>query len=122
MALGEVADGIPADRAARAHWSRPAALPQDVVIGDPGPDLMFDDRVYKRGALTLHALRLQAGDPGFFAMLRDWVAGNAHGSVTNEAFREHASQHLGPIAEEMLDEWLWGAALPALPRPTGIGS
>ena len=32
-------------------------LPQDLVLGDPGPRDMFDDRVYKRGALTLHALR-----------------------------------------------------------------
>ena len=28
-------------------------LPQDLLIGDPGPSGMFDDRVYKRGALTL---------------------------------------------------------------------
>ena len=46
---------------------RLAALPRDIVIGDPGPDLMFDDRVYKRGALTLHALRLVMGDADFFA-------------------------------------------------------
>src|SRR3546814_11355271 len=59
---GEVADGIPADRSAREHWSRLAELPQDIVIGDPGPDLMFDDRLYKRGALTLHALRNEVGD------------------------------------------------------------
>ena len=37
-------------------------LPQDLVLADPGPDLMFDDRVYKRGALTLHALRRAVGD------------------------------------------------------------
>ena len=115
---GEVADGITADHSAREHWSRLAGLQQDVVIGDPGPDLMFDDRVYKRGALTLHALRLVAGDPRFFAMLRDWVARNAHGSVTTQAFRQLASQHLGLVAEEMLDEWLWAAALPDLPRPS----
>ena len=28
----------------------------------PGPAQMFDDRVYKRGALTLHALRAEIGD------------------------------------------------------------
>ena len=31
--------------------------PQDLLLADPGPRDMFDDRVYKRGALTLHALR-----------------------------------------------------------------
>ena len=30
---------------------------------------MFDDRVYKRGALTLHALRLTLGDDMFFGLL-----------------------------------------------------
>ena len=31
--------------------------PQDLLLADPGPRDMFDDRVYKRGALTLHVLR-----------------------------------------------------------------
>ena len=53
----ERADGRPADDFARAAWERLAALPQDLLLADPGPDLMFDDRLYKRGALTLHALR-----------------------------------------------------------------
>ena len=115
---GEVADGIPADRSAREHWSRLAELPQDIVIGDPGPDLMFDDRLYKRGALTLHALRNEVGDPSFFAMVRDWVADHTHGSVTTDAFQEHASRHLGSMAVDLLDEWIWGAALPDLRIPT----
>ncbi|WNY34548.1 M1 family aminopeptidase [Curtobacterium flaccumfaciens] len=29
--------------------------PEDLVVGDPGAKDMFDDRVYKRGALALHA-------------------------------------------------------------------
>ena len=33
-----------------------------LVIGDPGPDLLFDFAVYFRGALTLHQLRLVVGD------------------------------------------------------------
>ena len=39
----------------------------------PGRRRMFDDRVYKRGALTLHALRRAVGDGRFFALLRAWV-------------------------------------------------
>ena len=35
-------------------WRR---MPADLVLADPGPARMFDERVYKRGALTLHALR-----------------------------------------------------------------
>jgi aminopeptidase N len=63
-----------ADHWARHHHERLADLDQDLVLGDPGPELMFDDRVYKRGALTLHALRLTVGDEAFFALLKDWVA------------------------------------------------
>ena len=40
-----------ADGKAREHWKRLDDLPQDLLLGDPGPDDMFDDRVYKRGAL-----------------------------------------------------------------------
>ena len=41
---------------ARAAWRKLDMGAQDLVIGDPGPEHMFDDRVYKRGALALHAL------------------------------------------------------------------
>ena len=58
-------------RRGTTRGSRP--LPQDLVLGDPGPELMFDDRVYKRGALTLHALRLTVGDDAFFDALRAWT-------------------------------------------------
>ena len=56
----EASGGRTADEQARAAHARLAGLPQDLVIGDPGPDAMFDDRLYKRGALTLHALRTDA--------------------------------------------------------------
>ena len=64
---------------------------QDLVLADPGPELMFDDRVYKRGALTLHALRVTVGDDAFFSLLKDWVAEHTGGSVTTEDFRAFAS-------------------------------
>ena len=32
-----------------------------VVIGDPGPELLFDNAVYIRGAMAVHALRQQGG-------------------------------------------------------------
>ena len=50
-----------------------ATSPQDLLLSDPGPRDMFDDRVYKRGALTLHVLRRTIGDDDFFALLRDWT-------------------------------------------------
>ncbi len=82
----EASGGWSTDRHARDHHRRLARLEQDLVVGDPGPDAMFDDRVYKRGALTLHALRLVLGDAAFFGLLRSWVAAHADGTVTTADF------------------------------------
>ena len=56
---------------------------------------MFDDWVYKRGALLLHSLRLTIGDDAFFALLREWVSRNAHGSVTTRMFIDLAEEVSG---------------------------
>jgi aminopeptidase N len=104
-----------ADAHARHHWSRLDGLPQDLVLADPGPALMFDDRVYKRGALLLHALRLTIGDEVFFSILREWVARHRYGSVATVDFialaEELAQRRLG----ELFKVWLHGGVLPALP-------
>lgn len=115
----EAAGGPGADARAREAWAMLASLAQDITVGDPGPTDMFDDRVYKRGALTLHALRLAAGDRAFFAMLRAWTGDRHHGTVTYALFRDHLDAHLPllPSAEAFLEPWLFGKALPALPVP-----
>jgi aminopeptidase N len=97
------------------HLGRLSAAPQDLVIGDPGPDLMFDDRVYKRGALTLHAVRLTVGDDAFFAMLRAWVEANAYGTVTTDQLIAFASDHTHEDLADLFHEWLFEEALPELP-------
>jgi Peptidase family M1 domain len=51
----------------------------NVVIGDPGPELMFDIAVYFRGAMAVHALRQQVGDRDFFRILRVWTTRRAGG-------------------------------------------
>ena len=99
----------------RHHWERLAELDQDLLLADPGPELMFDDRVYKRGALTLHALRLTVGDDAFFSLLADWVAEHSGGSVTTEDFRAFAGERTGADLDELFDAWLDEEELPALP-------
>ena len=59
-----------AQEEARRHHALLARKPQDLVLTDPGAHRTFDDRVYKRGALTLHILRRAVGDDAFFALLR----------------------------------------------------
>jgi aminopeptidase len=98
------------------HLGRLGRAPQNLVIGDPGPDQMFDDRVYKRGALTLHAVRLTVGDDAFFSTLRAWVQANAHGTVTTDQVVEFMSAHTGHDLTDLFHSWLFEEALPALPR------
>ena len=103
--------------AALAHqaWDRLARLPQDLVIGDPGPERTFDDRVYTRGALTLHALRVTVGDDDFVATLRAWTGGHRHGTVTTAQFVDCAARHTPQPVDALLHTWLFDAALPPFP-------
>lgn len=87
----------------------------DITIGDPGPALMFDDRVYKRGALTVHALRRTMGDDAFFGMLRAWTTSHEHGSATTEEFIALAASFSREPVESLLRGWLFGTRLPRLP-------
>jgi aminopeptidase N len=102
------------DRAATA-WHRLSAAGQDLVIGDPGPELMFDDRVYKRGALTLHALRLRCGDLAFFTLLQEWTRAHQHSSVSTAEFILMADRVTGLDSETLLHPWLFEEALPPFP-------
>ena len=111
----ERADGRPADEYAREAWGRLASLPQDLLLADPGPDLMFDDRLYKRGALALHALRRSTGDERFFGLLSGWAASHRHGTVSTAEFIAHAQQHADAPVTEVLGPWLETRPLPPLP-------
>ena len=67
QALGEVTvlcAGASAREAARSHYQVLTRKRQDIKVSDPGARDMFDDRVYKRGALAVHAIhRLLADAP-----------------------------------------------------------
>ena len=112
----EASGGRSADALADEHHARLAALPQDLLLGDPGTDDMFDDRVYKRGALTLHALRGTVGDDAFWRTLRAWVAEHRHGSVTTADLVEIATRESGEDLVDLFAAWLAAPALPELPK------
>lgn len=114
----EESGGKTADEHARSHWKRLSGKPQDLVLGDPGPDLMFDDRVYKRGALLLHALRLTIGDALFFELLRTWVERHCYGSVTTRMLEALTAEIVGEELDELFDSWLRRRPLPELPAAT----
>lgn len=93
--------------------TRLSRLPQNLRIGDPPARDMFDDRVYQRGALTLHALRDRTGDEKFFAILREWTASNRHGTVTTDQFIALATGHAGADLTELFQTWLYQPGLPS---------
>jgi aminopeptidase N len=103
-------------RGATAHardWhARMAAKPADLVLADPGPARMFDERVYKRGALVLHALRGRLGDEPFFALLRDWATRHRHATVTTAQFVQLAGQHAATDLSAFFTAWLHRPTLP----------
>jgi aminopeptidase N len=112
----EASGGRPAVAHAREWHAVLAAQPADLVLADPGLARLFDQRVYKRGALTLHALRLRIGDERFFGLLRAWATEHRHGHVDTTAFVTLAGAHAGTDLSPLFDAWLLGRALPPLPR------
>jgi len=110
----EAGGGPTADELARKHWTRVAALPQDIAIADPGPQLMYDERVYRRGALTLHALRGQLGEDGFADLLRTWTSRHCHRTVSTDEFVALVRKRGGKPAAALLKEWLQRKTLPEL--------
>lgn len=104
-----------ADWHARHHYSRLADQPQDLLLADPGPADMFDDRVYKRGALTLHALRGRVGDEVFFTILRTWVERYNGRTVVSADFEALAAEVSDQDLRSLFDDWLRETALPAFP-------
>jgi aminopeptidase N len=89
-----------------------AGLPQNLRIGDPPARDMFDDRLYRRGALTLHTLRTMLGDESFFALLREWTATHRHTTATTAHFMAMAEDHAGRSLTGFFDAWLFQPALP----------
>jgi aminopeptidase N len=92
-------------------------LPQDLRLADPGRRLMFDDRLYQRGALAVHALRRALGEGAFFRMLKGWTAVNRHGVVTTAALEAHAQRYTSRPLDGLFHAWVHQASLPELPVP-----
>jgi aminopeptidase N len=86
-------------------------------IGDPGPEQLFDDPVYLRGAMTLHALRLEVGDVDFFKILRTWPKVMTGKNVDTAAFVRFAERVSGQQLDDLFQTWLYEPSKPAVPAP-----
>ncbi|WP_430785656.1 M1 family metallopeptidase [Actinoplanes sp. G11-F43] len=111
------ASGGPSTNAHAAGWHAwVAARPTTFTVADPGVSRMFDTVIYKRGALTLHALRAKLGEQAFLAMLRSWVAEHRHSTVTTAQFRTHAARFTTAPLDDLFTAWLDRPELPPPPR------
>jgi aminopeptidase N len=99
------AEGIPVE----------APAPNVALTGNPGPDQLFSyPFVYQRGALAVHALRLEVGDAAFFAILRGWTARYRNGNATVEDFAAFAEEVSGRELDAFFAAWLYSPELPPL--------
>ncbi len=108
----EHSGGPSAENLARQYHQKLRAAPQDLLLADPGPRDMFDDRVYKRGALTLHALRQRLGDAKFFALLKDWTTRHRHACVVTDDFTGLAASYSDESLTQLWDSWLYSRDVP----------
>jgi aminopeptidase N len=109
----EHSGGPPAASLATRARALLARQPQTLSIGAPSARDMFDDRLYQRGALTLHMLRDRVGDAAFFTILRTWTMTHRHSTATTRDFTELAQRHTDADLGPLFTGWLFEPALPA---------
>ncbi|WP_240422759.1 M1 family metallopeptidase [Leucobacter sp. wl10] len=100
---------------AETHHAELRRLPQDLLLADPGPADMFDDRVYKRGALLLEALRRTMGPTAFRVLLHDWAVSRRHRLVLPAEFVSLAEGLSPSPLDALWTAWLEAPGLPELP-------
>lgn len=83
--------------------------------GSPRPDDLFNATVYQRGALTLHALRLEVGDEIFFEIARQYHSENAYADAGTEDFIATANEVAGRDLTGFIEAWLYDQAMPPIP-------
>lgn len=117
----EHSTGTPAHETARSHYNVLRHKAQDIEVGNPGPRDMFDDRVYKRGALTVHSLRRLLGDAAFFPAIQAYLAQGRHGTVTPAGLTKHLHTTADQVGvphesvDKLLEAWLDAKELPKFP-------
>jgi len=117
-----VGEGTAQENAQYLYDLYPADSPfWQVLPGDPGAANQFHGAVYDRGALAVHALRLEIGDEAFFELLREWLVQHRSGHATIEDFLALAEKVSGEQLDELFRTWLFTPVKPAaLPGAVGV--
>jgi aminopeptidase N len=93
------------------------ALDQPITDVNGTETGLFTTSVYQRGALLLHALRVQIGDDAFRTLLHRWASEHAQGNGTTEQFVALADEVAGRPLDDFFDRWLH-----ADPMPNDLGT
>ena len=80
--------------------------------GDQSSDDLFNQSVYRVGAMTLHALRLSIGDEAFFETLRTYHRQFQGSTATTADFVAVAEAVSGSVLADLFDSWLFGDEIP----------
>jgi aminopeptidase N len=104
-------------------YAAPLSAPYwDPPPGDPGTDELFDDSVYTRGGMTLHALRVTVGDDAFWRIVRAWLAKNRFATGSTPEFIALAEKISGKQLDGLFDAWLFQPGKPAHPGGSAVAA
>ncbi|MFF5206674.1 M1 family metallopeptidase [Streptosporangium sp. NPDC000396] len=97
-----------AERTFRTQYAAAADAPiWKYPPGRAKPDDLFNNSVYTRGGMTLHALRQRIGDQAFFKLLKTWNTEHKYGHVTTDEFIALAEKISGKQLGTLFDAWLF---------------
>jgi aminopeptidase N len=106
-------------RSARAIFNRLYRLPASKTeIWEPpsghpgGPENLFAQSTYVRGAMALEALRIKVGTKPMLKTLRRWATANRYGSADIEDFIALAEQISGENLGPLFQRWLYQRGKP----------
>ena len=103
----------PHDQFVAEFNSIPAGNPfWNIVIADPQRDTMFARAVYRRGAMTLQALRDKIGDDAFFQVLKTWTAEHRQANGTTAQFIALSERISGQNLSNFFQVWLYTPSKP----------
>ena len=97
-----------------ADYSRDASNPfWSQVIADPQRDTMFGSAVYRRGGMTLQALREKINDDAtFFKILTTWTSTHKYGNGTTAEFTALAEKISGLDLDQFFKVWIYSPGKP----------
>ncbi len=84
----------------------------EAEVHKPETNDLFGIHVYQRGALMLHALRVEVGDDLFFEILQTWVQRFSGQSVTTADFESLSEEVSGQELTTLFDQWIRTTEMP----------